>query len=631
MLDMPTPMRAYKPSEWKALVDAYGEQFCQDASAIAETVADADAPFRRFLDWVFLDPDRHRTILRLYAEPAAPSPLSQASTSEVAEIVQDYLNALEKEYKENWPRRTQKYLSDVLAVLGERKDRSYPAFHRKVLPTRKAPRQDETISLSKLPLDALKGIPARHRDQAALDLIKDEALRAFEKWEAIFNFGQAVIYGTRPPAADKNCWNKIRRFLVSVQKGAKRGQSIGMNHPHEGLNLLEVWEKAGLTSLSEKRVQTNLSGKKFMSSRILYSIAFGCIGASPSATAALKAIFCACFGWNKEQIGLLPPDPYAFRTEEIAGLANEAFLVAYKARAGHYVNAYLERGFRDFTPDEEQLIKLWDEEVSDFGNEGVSLISDTSVLALFDRYALMVTPIRELASPDIRNRFFLALTWTGVTSVEETLNVYKLGPITSLKGVGYQTIRQSFVNVTRRRIGSLTNAKYATNNTNESTILAHYDDEVIQDELTSAQAFWQNCIQADLLTQDRELRSRFNVSEDEFEWFSNLSIISGISASLSIVPKRLSVTETGYFEFTPSIDSYIQIFLQRRSLLNSKRAVGVRRWQVQAVPLLAMLKAIRKHGFENGWGDMYREAVRQAFMGLKNGEIIVPRSLDIFK
>lgn len=630
-MNISTPLRVdgHRCSDWKTLTKIFGAGFCKDALDAADEYD--DAPFRRFLDWVSLNADAKATIVRFYGSAPSSTSKSQRATSDVAKIITEYLDAREAQYAENWRRRTLWQLCDVFTALGQREDRSYPPFHRKVLPTPKAPSQGKTISLANVLIEALQGVLPRLRDETAIDLVRDEAIRAFDKWEAIFDFGQTVLFGERPEAADEDAWSRIRIFLQSVREAVLTGDPQRMTHPHDGLNSPAIWEAAGLSALDGNDFRTNLSGEQYMMSRTVYGIAFGCIGSSATATAAVKILFCLSTGWNKEQIDLLPENPYAFRTEDLAAVADEAFLAAYKARAGHYVGAYLERGFRNFVPDEEQLLKLWEEEIGEKGEDGRSLLNDTSVLAVLDRYARMVSAIREYSPDDFKDRFFLGLTCSGVTAVVYSIPSYRIGPLTSLRGVGYNAIRQSFINVNRRRVGSLAVTKYQSNNTNEATILAHYDDTAIQLELNEAHAFWQNCLQAELLSRNPDLRPRFNIPEDDFEWFSHLAIISGISASLDIVPKRLSVTDTDYFEFEPSVETYIEIYLNRRSVACSRRELGNRRWQVQAIPVLGMLRAIRRHAFDSGFGDMYSEAVRQAFRKLKSGEIALPRTLDLFR
>lgn len=357
-----------------------------------------------------------------------------------------YLDLREFEHTKSWRRRTQWSLCDVLTALGSRDDRSYPSFHRKVLPTPKSPSQNKAISLAVVLNEFLQGVAPRLRDETAIELVRKEALCAFNKWEAIFNFGQTILFGIRPETANEDAWNKIRIFLLSVRKAASSGDLLSMQHPHKGLNSPDIWKAAGFFAIDGNDFQEKLSGQ-FFNSRTVYAIAFGCIGASATATAAVRLLFCLSTGWNKEQIECLPEKPFAFRTDDLAGVADEAFLAAYKERARHYVGAYLERGFREFAPDEEQLGKLWEEEIGEMGEDGRSLLNDSSMLGVLDRYAQMASAIREYAPDHLNDRFFLALTSHGISSASERIPDYKIGPLTSVRGLTYKSARQSFLSL----------------------------------------------------------------------------------------------------------------------------------------------------------------------------------------
>ncbi|RSC37802.1 hypothetical protein EGT36_11590 [Agrobacterium sp. FDAARGOS_525] len=535
-----------------------------------------------------------------------------------------YLESNAAYFGKDWPRRTQVHISEVFTALGNLPDRPYPQFHRKIMPTPNAPPQ-VGISLGDLDLQKLRGVPAAKRDEAALQLLRDDALLVFQKWESVFKIGQTILRDEQTPRAIGKSWSLVRNLLFSLKREIDCGAAPTHRHPHHGLHFPAVWREAGFPVVTNDRAFTT---------KELYQHAYGCLGASVPCTIAVKILFCIATGWNKEQIDLLPAEPYAFRTGSKSAMGDQAFLAAFKNRADHYVAAHLERGFRRFDLDQDKLDFLWEAQISDeqtSESANSCVIEDNTTLAIFDRYQELVAPLRRFDLGRIQDRFFLAISQSGITSAEGDIAGYKLGESLSTKGIGYQTIRQSYINSKRRSLRSVSLASYASNHSSSRTILTHYDDKVQQQELNEAQAFWQNCIQAELVAKSPELAVKFRVPAGDLEWFSYMSVVSGISASLTIARKSQTVTDTEYLTFEPSLERLIEIYCIKLSLIKSRKFIGPQRWQVQGVPLLASIKAIRKHAFDSGFGDVYREGVRQTRCKLKSGAILLPRILDIFR
>ncbi|OJH54171.1 hypothetical protein ATN81_14975 [Agrobacterium pusense] len=580
---------------------------------------------RRFFFWMATsDLGNAQAAFEMYRSPK-PIINARAATGLVVQVLGYWLDMNEKLYEVSWRRRCQPVIAQALEQLGAIGGRNYPDFRGNLLKTPPtvtvAPK-----SLGMLPWPELEGVEPKSREKAALALVSDAALEEFRNCEAIFEFGQLIQKQKAPPeGAVRRDWLAVKGLIESVRRAYSASKSSLKGHQVGLINRASTWFRAGLPA--------GVVIPAYMEATAVLALINGCLGATSVATASVKALFCCETGWNHEQIDDLPLNPYAYRNEIECGIAERAFLTRYKNRAGHYVHAYLEKSGGTtvaLRPEHDKLI--WTDEMDFDASPSASILkTDSSLLSILDRYAVMTAPLRYLSELNGHSldRFFVSLTPNGLGSTSESLTSYFKGKFLGRKGIGYRSIRQSYTTVTRRRTGSLTATKYATDHTRTAVILRHYDDDTIRAELDEAIAFFQNCIQSIILENQERLAFRLEISVEDARWFQHLSIVSGIRAAISIQGQSADVANLSYLEFQPFPENYTTLYLLRRSLIASRFRLGNNRWRAQGLPQLAILNAIRTHISRSGLGAQYAASVRATLNSLRSGKISLPPVLEL--
>jgi hypothetical protein len=171
-------------------------------------------------------------------------------------------------------------------------------------------------------------------------------------------------------------------------------------------------------------------------------------------------------------------------------------------------------------------------------------------------------------------------------------------------------------------------SRHLVGHASSTVILTHYDDPVVQAELDAAVAFWQNCIQAHLLSGKPGVRTLLSVQDEDLEWFRNLSVVAGIASSLQVTGRKVTVSEREYLEFEQSPEAFKVLYLVKQGALAARRRVGDHRWRVQGIPILAYVRAIRRHLVDAGLIGQYIDAARLAFQQLQSGLIVLPLVMD---
>lgn len=609
---------------WGQIEEAFGRQACSDVRALP--CKQDHSQLRRFFFWMATsDLGNAQAAFEMYRSQAKPIINARAATELVVQVLGYWLDINEKLYEVSWRRRCQPVIAEALEKLSTVVGRNYPYFRGNLLKTPPtiivAPR-----SLGILPWPELAGVEPKSRERVALDLVSDAALEEFRNCEAIFEFGQSIQRQKAPPkGAVCQDWLAVKGLVQSVKRAHCAGKSPLRGHEVSVINRASTWFRAGLPE--------SVVIAPYMEPTAVLALINGCLGATSVATASVKTLFCCGTGWNHEQIDDLPLNPYAYRNEVECGIAERAFLTRYKNRAGHYVHAYLEKS-GDTTvalrPEHDKLI--WTDEMEFDACPSASILkTDSSLLSILDRYTVMTAPLRHLTKLNGHSldRFFVSLTPNGLGNTSESLNSYFKGRFLGRKGIGYRSIRQSYTSVTRRRTGSLTATKYATDHTGTAVILRHYDDATIRAELDEAIAFFQNCIQSIILENQQKLVFRLKLSVEDALWFQRLSIVSGIRAAISIRGQSTDVANLSYLEFQPSPENFTTLYLLRRSLIASRSRLGNNRWRAQGLPQLAILNAIRTHISRSGLQAQYADSVRTALRSFRSGKISLPPVLEL--
>lgn len=610
-----------KVSEWNQLSPSLGSQLCADLKQSCGSVR-ADSIMRRFCEWLVSHPNSHADLLAIYK--GEPMGLSDGEiATRTASVLSLYLETNKVHFKDNWQRVTQADIGRVLQALGEIPERRYPPFYPRLMPTPRVRPRSRPVSLGRLQWPELDGIAPPKREAAALELVAGASRLLFEQGEALFRFGQSVLSTDHPPAsADPEAWKIVKSVLTSLSTELATTGSCGMDRSYEAASLSDVWVNAGL--------QPEFVPKRSMYRLTVHLLALGCLGATSSTTTAVKALLSCRTGWNRSQIEDLAAVPFAFREDDESGLGESAFLAAYKARAGHFVSALLERGFRTPVLSDEQRQIVWEGAKKDAPGSASTLLSDRSLIEIMDRYSELTKPVRGFdRSGKLSDYFFVSLAYNGLSRSSHGLKVSDEFSLLSRSGVNYQSIRGSFTSVTRRRLGTLEATKHATSHTGTAILLRHYDDPELQQELDESIAFWQRCIQAGMVRNEAELALRIEIPEADVEWFEHMAIVAGVTASLGIKGRKLSLSERPFIDFVPSHASFEEIYLIRRAIFAARQRIGLKRWVVQTTALLGLVNALRRYTFDAGLGERYALAVRTAYGSLSKSAIALPRIFEI--
>jgi len=612
---MALPKGQQRGPEWAELESPLGPELYRAVrSALASRSTDSTE--RKFLLWFAETEASVAETFAIYKHGEWKHLSAQTAAANVVEVIDRFVDATAKFQSAHYPRRVKGALSHLFTHLGELPEQRYPPFHRSLLTSERV-RDRAAVSLASLGWEELERFAPPFKEEKALELLWNAAYQVFERFEAIFEFGQKFLAQTTPPmSVIPNDWENLRDFLRSIESNWER--STGVEHP-------STWIGAGMP-------ETLLPQDSDIKPYEALQMAMACYGAVGAVTNAVKVMFCIRTGWNREQIESLPFDPYAYRHDDEAGIGEEAFLAAYKARAGHLVSSYTERGFSNFRPTREHELTIWQDEWSENSDaRAAAVIRDGSLLDVMDRYARLTAPIRQHRRANgLERLFFISQSpFRGLTKSSLPLSFYGLGKWFLTGGVTFPRIRQSYINVSRRRLGSIEITRHASNHAGTAVILTHYDDPIMRDELDGAVAYWQNTIQSAIIDGSATQEIVLDISPDDLTWFRHLAIVSGISASLKIKSRKLAAVEREYLEFTPSTESFAEVYLLRRAIIAARERIGDHRWLIQGTTYLGQLNAIRRYAFESGLGPMYVNSARGAFRQLTQGTAVLPPVLAL--
>lgn len=528
---------ANQAPSWEDIGNQVTPDLLRDMYASAKNLPQ-DAPVRRFFAYLLLSTKPVSIeVVSIYNYGSWTSFTPQAAAMKVAAAIDEYIFAHRDFFKNDWSRRAQALISEFFIALGGLPSKRYPLFDHGLLPVRRGTTSQAPKSLGALNWPELEGIRPGQRDAEAVELVQAQILNILEESELAFLYGQTILAATSPPRnVNEECWWRVKRYLENLKAGLESGKPLSGGFI-EGINLLSTWIYAGFPK--------SISGSDFLEAYGVREFASRCLGATNRVTAAVKLLMCTVTGWNKTQIGLVPKDPYAFRYEDEFGLCQAAFMAVFKARAGHFVHAHLERGGSVRNVSREQNQSFWDETEKELDDDTQArLVNSPSAMDVFDRYTKLTEPLRDFDIGGVfQDYFFLSIGQKGLSGTGLNLRCYNLSELLSRDGVSYRAARQSFVNLVRRATGSLAMSTHLTNNVGSGVILSHYDDPEIQAELDAVVAFWQNCFQALMLPGEPLLRSCLEISDEDLEWFRNLAVPAGIASSLKVMGRKLLVVD----------------------------------------------------------------------------------------
>jgi len=458
----------------------------------------------------------------------------------------------------------------------------------------------------------------------------------------VFVFGQTVISNEAPPEnVDPIAWHLVKATLSAASSSwLKTGRSFvkpkqasrGPVCP-EALFDPRLWHAAGLAdagkAICAKQPETRLSCWE------VRTLVLSCLGATYETALLVQALFVCCCGWNPQPIVDLGRNPFLFRTHTALGLATGEFIVSFKKRAHHDVLAYLERGSEIAGLIEENVKAECRSVATEFSNDAAFLMVplNSSLLDILYRYQAMTDKMRsyDLAQKH-KDKFFFYLTQTYGLGRRPKISLLQIpgNGFLNRKGVTFQSVRKSFLATTMREVGSVAATRPFAGHAKLSVLMPHYlNTREINAELDQSIRFFQNACQALVLGVEGDRSTVLGISPGDLAWFRRLALAAGIAAAtgFSPSPKEADLPEDTIV-FQPSADNLKDLFLAHRALRKSKARVTYARWRVQALPLLACVKAIGRAVFSKGLGKAYKNAARRAAKQLAEGTIVLPPILE---
>jgi hypothetical protein len=470
----------------------------------------------------------------------------------------------------------------------------------------------------------------------------------FRQLEEIHHFGQGLLSATKRPArCEPNAWRAVKSMLENeVEAWIKHGYSqfdphyVEMNHfasPLRTQPQLEVWKAAGLPSGVE-----HSAGNWRVQPPQHYNLAnllLTCIGPTKRMTLYVLIIFCCDTGWNLQPMLDLPRNPYLFVTDDSYGVATSAFVHAFKRRAGHDVLAYLERRDPLRGLIKEKVEALWHSVATEFdpaeGTSGYSQIanptpnSDNSLIGILDRYEAIGRKARAF---DIKGRFkdffFFHLTPRHRVTRTSAMTIYqnRLGATLGRKGVCYRAIRKSYLTLHAHELNSVSATRVVASHASTGVLMPHYtNSEDLRKELDESIRFFQETIQVHAIERSQTAAVHINLPVEHLEWFRSLSVVAGIAPTLGLSAGEANTREPQpKFTFHPTPDRLSELFLIHRALRRTQTLVTKARWQIQGLPLLALVKAIGSTICSSELRTSYITAARTTHRALAEGNVLLP-------
>ncbi|WP_189041747.1 hypothetical protein [Aliidongia dinghuensis] len=539
-------------------------------------------------------------------------------------------------------------VSRLLEFLGKLGDSRFPPFERRLISFPEFTGDVRSLgSLGWLELASLVGAQA---EREALNLVREQAVKEFEKFEHRFEAGQHFLGEGSPPhdCPSPEAWHAIKTAIVAERHswittgtslfGANRRWPSELEAIRDKLLLPDTWRDAGCSCvLDAKYSSTDRINNFHLSSMIL-----GLLGPTLPASNAIMIVFCTDSGWNRQPIKDLPRNPYVFRTPEEIVLGSEAIISSFKTRANHEVVVYLERG--------EPLTGLaymaakeeWGRFLQEYGSSTqssdyltvklVTKAEDTSLLSLLERYSKMTDAIRPLdVAEACADRFFVNLTPRyGIRPATLRTAHFPSSGVLSRDGVTLMAIRKSFLTVKLHATGSVASVRPFASHTGTGVLMPHYlNSNDVREELNLQIRFHQNAVQALVLKERPDAAACLSLATADMEWYRRLASFAGIAAAIGLEGIAAGKPENGLLVFEPTFENLRELFLTHLALRRCRKRIGLARWAVQVLPLLAIAKAFGRALRAQGLWPAYLKAARAAHRDLKACQITLPVVMEV--
>ena len=651
------PANEIPPPSWYDIETAYGAQVVADArQVVLDRVGEKEAVafglgIRRFLAWLadgVQDTGDASGTLVATLKDDRPSDLSDAQyTQSMIAAVKNWQRSMETggRFTGSTVRDYVTRATSTLEWLSPLCARRYPMFQARFVSMPKA--EGTTATLGSMDWPELEGMKGAARERAALDLVRADALRRFDEYEAVFRFGQGLLSVQQEPdsaraiirsvlIAERRCWAETGRSLFDP----KSRMPTEIAEASSALYDPEVWDRVGAPGIVSRFV--TVRGR--LSQPTLANLMLACIGSTRQATMATMVVFCCDTGWNRQPMTDLPRSPIVFRADGEVGIASAAFISSFKNRAGHDVMAYLERRNTVSGLMEENVKAAWQATAKDADTEGdgdghvllrvgAGARQGASLLDVMDRYQGMADAIRPFdRERTFEDRFLLYLTHNhGLYSKNGiTIGECFQDGVLGREGVMFRTLRKTYLTLQLREAGSVSAVRVAAGHTRTSVLMPHYlNSDDIKQELDESIRFFQNACQALAVRGRNDAGVALELSPDVLAWFERLAAISGIAPAACPDAGAPSAPEASHrLAFDPTPENLEDLFLTHLALRRWQSSANVARWRVQGLPLLAAVKAIGRTLCAKGLRPAYTRAARAACVKLRGGQVVLPPVME---
>jgi len=640
---------------WSTLQKAYGTQLIKDVqSVLARSVVAPDVPrgFRHFLHLLAIWRGQPSRAFAATFVDALKGQWPEALTDPgYVQIVVSALNLFNAELVKTYSGKTAcNYCSGtarLFELLGRSGDRRFAPFERKLVTF--PAYEGDTASLADLGWGEIAGKKGAEAERCSLQLVRESAVQKFEMYERRFEIGQRIIRSEAPPPkVNRKAWSAIKTLVeherLSWQRSGRSQFDPQGEIAREVRDVMDrllspaTWRAAGCSDMLDRSRGTGDS----INPLNLPNMALELLGATTKATRALMVAFCVDTGWNRQSIEELPRNPYVFSTVDGVAIASSTFIVSFKGRANHDVFAHLERNAPVEGLLRANVEASWVSSVAEFdpsGRElGYAVIKTNngkkadSLLDLLDRYERMANAIRPF-DLDGRwaDRFLLHLTYNnGMRSSNGGKVRAAPDDVMSRDGVTFMAIRKSRLALALRETGSVAGTRPFAGHVRTNVLMPHYLNSAdISAELDEKIRFFQNSLQAIAAKKSRNAAIRLELEPADFDWFRRLARYSGIAAAVACEENSSPGTAgRAYLGFAPTPENLRELYLTHRALRACPARIGLERWRIQGLALLAAVKAIGRAVFANGLRPAYVKAARKAFRDLRDAKIVLPIVLE---
>ncbi len=535
------------------------------------------------------------------------TPLSETTINHYANRLRLALRAINEDYPDQYPKIESGFL--------RRSEPKSPNGH---------------LSLGELPWPELEKLSGVSRERAALEIIREEAIKLFAELEMMFWFGQSMLseVGKPPVGADPQAWKAIRtRLQEAVSSGSKvKPKSNRKTRQFVSLSDPNLWKSAGL--------DVDVTRRGPLVRRGVSKLMDFCMTPTLELCHLAAVIYCCAKGWNRQPIFDISGTPFLFGTHDKCGVVTSTFLSELKNRAGHEVTSYVESA-RHLPPLQLQnlkdLVREMQIELPHFA-EGAfeELAADDAALDVLIRFQRIVDHGERAHVPEQLKSFFFYYKSNGKYRLAKDSKK----PLSYLKlfqrpGLDYPAIRKTVLGLKLRAVGSIEALSVIANHRDPNVLMPHYiNTDADKQEYSDKIRFVQNDIQALLLRGRKKILVRLRMSTEQVEYYLKITKISGIGAAM--LPMKLKKKKAGgIFEFEAEPDYFLDLYLISFSLVRARLdGIDPLRWRVQGRELLIMARGIKTALVKSGLGAALREQSRKGFAGLKANTISLPVLLD---